>query len=891
MGEVYRAKDTRLGRDVAVKILPKEMSADLARKQRFEREAKTISGLNHPNICVLHDVGSQDGVDYLVMECVEGETLARRLEKGPLPLEQVLKYGAQIADALDKAHRAGIVHRDLKPGNIMLTSTGVKLLDFGLAKPVEGVVSGLTLSVAAVRSSPVTQEGMVVGTFQYMSPEQVEGKELDGRSDIFSLGAVLYEMLTGLRAFEGKSQLSVASAILEKEPAAISEIKPMTLPALDHVIRRCLAKDPEERWQTARDLAIELKAISNEGPHTAKAPAAATTRSSERWAWGAASALGLVAAALAVGFIQRAPKPEPTVRLTADMGADVKLYDDRGISAVLSPNGARLAFVGMGPDEKWHIYVRSLDQLQATMLSGTEDATNPFFSPDSEWLGFFANAKLKKIAVQGGASVTLCDALDARGGAWSEHGTLVFAPGPRTALLKVSAAGGPSQPMTTLDQQANEATERWPQFLPGGDAVLFTSDTHGGNYEDADIVVYSISSGKRHTLLRGGYYGRFVSTGHIVYMHEGTMFAVPFDRKGLEVTGSPSPILEGIIANPGDATMQVSFAENGTLMYVPGHGGFRLASIYWMDRAGKFTPVRETPGNYYMPALSPDGKRLALAINDGKKSDVWVLDLARDTLMRLTFDGYNVGPIWTPGGERITYEHLGPGAGDLYWTRADGTGTPLRLTSVSGRVYPASWHPDGKVLTLEQGSVGSEDRGLATGLGQSSTLMMTIEGNDKQGWKPGELRPLLTGSYNAWDSSFSPDGRWLAYASNESGDFEVYVRPFPGPGGKWQISTGGGRYPKWSRTTKELFYRTFDSKIMVAPYTVTGDSFTAGKAQLWSTGQFTERLGSVNFDIHPDGKRFVVLKTPPSKEGSATSRFTFVFNFFDELRRKVPSPK
>jgi serine/threonine-protein kinase len=888
MGEVYRAKDTRLDRTVAIKILPSHLSDQPEARDRFDREARAISALNHPNICHLYDIGTQDGTSYLVMEYLEGETLADRLRKGPLSLEQFLKIGIEICEGLETAHRSGVLHRDLKPGNIMLTKTGAKLMDFGLAKALAtpaGQSPGLTMTLSTpAASQPLTAKGTVVGTFQYMSPEQLEGREADARSDMFALGAVLYEMLTGRRAFEGKSALSVASSIIEKDPEPITSVAPMIPSALDRAIRRALAKDPEERWQTARDLALELKAIANEGVQTAKVPAATTTRSRERWAWGVALALALLAAALAIGFIERAPKREPTVHLTADMGAEVKLFDELGISAVLSPNGARLAFVGMGQDEKWHIYVRSLDQLQATMLSGTEDATNPFFSPDSDWLGFFANAKLKKIAVQGGAAVNLCDASDGRGGAWSEDGTIVFSPDLRTALSKVSAAGGTPQPLTTLDQQAGEVTERWPQFLQGGNAVLFTSDTHGGNYEDANIVVYSISFGQRKTLVRGGYYGRHVPTGHIVYMHEGTMFAVPFDRQRLEVTGSPTPILEGIAANVGDATMQVSFSENGTLMYVPGHSGLRLTSIYWMDREGKFTPIRETPGNYYTPALSPDGKRLALAINDGKKSDIWVNDLVRDTLTRLTFSGNNLSPIWTPDGQRITYARFEKaGSGDVYWTRADGTGSQLRLTETNSRVFPSSWHPSGKLLAMDQVSSASGST--------YNTSTVAIEGDEKQGWKPDEIKPFLTNSITEWESSFSPDGRWLAYDSNENGDFEIYVRPFPGPGGKWQISTGGGRYPKFSRTTKELFYRTPDSKIMVAPYTVTGDSFAAGKPQLWSPGQFTERLGSVNFDIHPDGKRFVVLKTPPSKEASAPSKLSFVFNFFDELRRKAPSPK
>ena len=888
MGEVYRARDTRLDRTVAIKVLPSHVSDQSEARDRFDREARAISALSHPNICHLYDVGSQDGTSYLVMEYLEGETLADRLRKGPLPLEIFFKIAIEICEGLDKAHRSGVVHRDLKPGNIMLTASGAKLMDFGLAKapPIPAVhSSGLTLTVSTpAASQPLTAKGTVVGTFQYMSPEQLEGQDADVRSDIFALGAVLYEMLTGKRAFEGKSALSVVSAIIGKEPEPITSVKPMTPPMLNRAIRRALAKDPEQRWQTARDLALDLKWIEGEGTHASGTlPAEARGDWRKGLPWLIAGAIGLAIVALGIAFFPSSPKPQQLIRLTADIGADVKLYKDLGISAALAPNGARVVFVGVGSEGKRYLYVRSLDQLQASLLAGTEGAADPFFSPNSEWVGFFAGGKLKKIAVLGGAAVTLCDAPSGRGGAWSEDGTIIFSPGLRTALSKVSAAGGTPQPLVNFDTQAGEATQRWPQFLPGGNSVLFTSDTHGGNYEDADIVVYSISSGQRKKLIQGGYYGRYVPTGHIVYMHEGTMFAVPFDRKRLGLTGSPTPVLEGVTANPGDASMQVSFADR-TLMYVPGHSGFHLASIYWMDHEGKFTPVREAPGDYYMPALSPDGKRLALSINDGKKSDIWVDDLARDNLTRLTFDGNNLGPVWTPDGQRITYVHFedpAHGESDIYWTRADGTGSPFRLTETRNRKLPSSWHPSGKILAFDQYMPG----------GNYSTSTVVIDGDDKQGWKPGKIAPFMTSSYPEWESSFSPDGRWLAYDSSESGEFQVYVRPFPGPGGKWQVSTGGGRYPKWSRASKELFYRTLDSKIMVAPYSVSGGSFVPGKPQLWSPGQFTERLGSVNFDIHPDGKRFVVLKSPASQEDSAPSKFTFVFNFFDELRRNVPSGK
>jgi len=495
MGEVYRGRDTRLDRTVAIKILPTHLSDDPEATDRFAREARAISSLNHPNICHLYDVGLQAGTSYLVMEFLQGETLADRLRRGPLPLQQFLKTAIAVCEGLEKAHRSGVVHRDLKPGNIMLTATGAKLMDFGLAKAPStptaqaAQASGLTVTLSTpAASQPLTAQGTVVGTFQYMSPEQLEGREADARSDMFGLGAVLYEMLTGRRAFEGKSALSVASAIIEKEPEPITATKPMTPPALDRAIRRALAKDPEERWQTARDLALELKWIAAQGSQASVAsPVRVRSKWRKRSPWVASALLAIAAAAFAIGYIQRAPKPQQSIRLTADIGADVKLYYQLGTSAALAPNGARLAFVAMDTAGKRHLYVRSLDQLQAMLLPGTDDAENPFFSPDSEWLGFFANAKLKKIAVQGGAAVNLCDAPDARGGAWSENGTIAFAPGTRTPLSKVSAAGGAAEPMTTLDQQAGEVTERWPQFLPGGNAILFTSDTHGGNYEDASI--------------------------------------------------------------------------------------------------------------------------------------------------------------------------------------------------------------------------------------------------------------------------------------------------------------------------------------------------------------------------------------------------------------------
>jgi Tol biopolymer transport system component len=569
--------------------------------------------------------------------------------------------------------------------------------------------------------------------------------------------------------------------------------------------------------------------------------------------------------------------------MSAEIGADASLSITAGPAAILSPDGTRLAIVAAGSDRKRRIYVRSLDQSQATALPGTENARDPFFSPDGLWIGFFADDKLKKISVQGGAAVTLCDVVDDRGGSWGEDGTIVFTKDPGSALSKVSSAGGTPQPLTALDKQAVEATQRWPQVLPGSKAVLFTSDTHGNYYEDADIVVYSMASGRRKTVQGGGSHARYLPSGNVVYMHEGTLFAMPFDLKRLEATGPPAPILEGVVTSPGTGGAQFSFSDTGNLVYVAGRGGQNV-SIYWMDRDGKFTPLRETPGGYSNPAFSPDGKRLALDINDGKRRDIWVYEWERDTLTRLTFAGEaNSNPAWTPDGQRIVYSSREKGGSpNLWWIRADGGGDAQRLAeSKYTPQVQGSWRPDGKVLAFTQ---------INPGTNQDITIL-PIEGDEKSGWKPGEPKPFLNTPSVEVEPAFSADGRWLAYVSNESGDFEVYVRPFPGPGGKWQISTDGGLYPKWSRNGKELFYRTADSKIMAVTYSVSGDSFHADKPQLWSPGQFADIAGNSNFDLHPDGKRFAVLKATGTEQAAAVNKVNFIFNFFDEIKRKVAPGK
>jgi Tol biopolymer transport system component len=887
MGEVYQAHDTKLGRDVAIKVLPEAFAHDSERLSRFQREAKMLASLNHPNIATIHGLEQSNVTHYLVMELVSGETLAERIKReGAVPIEEALAICKQIAEALESAHEKGIIHRDLKPANVKVTPEGkVKVLDFGLAKAFTNDVADSNPSQSPTLSAVATMQGVLLGTAAYMSPEQARGKLVDRRTDIWAFGCVLYEMLTGKQAFGGDDITDILAAVVKTEPdwQALPAATPIQVREL---LRRCLQKDKTQRLRDAGDARLEIQEVLAAPATAVEETVVPTTRGwRERMAWAAAATMTLIAIALAIGFVLRAPKPPqpmPAFRLSADIGADASLLTGIGSSVILSPDGTRLAVVAIGADQKRRIYARLLDQLQATALSGTENADNPFFSPDGQWIGFFADGKLKKISIRGGAAVTLCDAPFNLGGSWGDDGTIVFAKDAGSALSKVSSAGGTPQPLTALE--SGEGTQRWPQVLPGSKAVLFTSNTHLIEHEDADIVVYSMASGRRKTVQRGGYHASYLPSGHVVYMHEGTLFAMPFDLKRLEVTGQPAPVLEDVVTASASAGAQFSFSETGSLAYIAGRSAIQGVSIYWMDHEGKFKPLRETPAGYYNPAFSPDGRRLALEINDGRRSAIWVYDWERDTLTRLTFGGEaNRYPVWTPDGQRIVYSSQEKGGNfNLWWIRADGAVDAQRLAESKRQQIAGSWRPDGKVLAVTQPNPGTS----------FDIMTLPIEGDEKSGWKLGEPMPFVNSTFNEAAPAFSPDGRWLAYESNESGSFEVYVRPFPGPGGKWQISIGTGLYPVWSRNGKELFYRTQDSKIMMVSYTASGDSFRADKPQLWSPGQFTDvGPGNTNFDLHPDGKRFAVLKAPGAEQATAVNKVSFIFNFFDELRRKVPPGK
>ena len=850
MGEVYKARDPRLDRTVALKVSKAEFT------ERFTREARTVAQLNHANICTLHDVGP----NYLVMEFVEGVSL-----KGPLPLEKAVEYAGQILDALDAAHRKGITHRDLKPANILVTKQGIKLLDFGLAKQA-GEAKPDDLTVASV-----TMAGQITGTLQYMSPEQLHGEEADARSDIFAFGCVLYEMLSGTKAFAGSSTASVIAAILEREPEPLK-----TTPPLDRVIRTCLAKDPDKRFQNALDLKTALLWAMETSP-VVVGPAA-TSRG--RLGWIAAGLLAVAALGIALWAPWRAQKPadRPLMRMDLDLGPDRTVRSGFGPDVVLSPDGARLAWLSQN-----RLFTRRLDQPTATELAGTEGASSPFFSPDGQWIAFAAGGKLKKISVVGSSVVTLCDAPLFDGGTWGEDGSIVAALTLSGGLFRIPSAGGAAVPLTKLDAGRLERTHRWPQILPGGRAVLFTSNTNSvGGFDDAAIEAVSLVDSRRKTLVKGGTSGRYLAasrgSGYLIYVNRGTLFAVPLDPIALEVRGPAVPILEQVTYNSGVGAAKLDTSQSGALIYENGESSGGLVTLQWLEESGKTQPIIAKPGNYGRPSLSPDGRRLALEVLDGSNSDIWVQDLERDTMTRLTFDGKgNLGPVWTPDGRFIVFQD----PQGLSWARADGSGKPQSLLRLKGAVFPWSFTSDGKNLAYMETVAGTYDLWSVPIEGVGAAL---------RAGKPEDLMPT---PFDERAPMFSPDGRWLAWVSNESGTYEIYVRAFPeaaSGGGKWQISNGGGTYPMWSRTGHQLFFENFDNRIMVAAWATPGNSFAAEKPKLWSGKQLSNLTNTIrNIDLAPDGKRFAVI-LPVEQPGSQTarSRITLVENFVDELRRRVP---
>jgi Tol biopolymer transport system component len=862
MGEVYRAKDTRLDRTVAIKVLPAHLSSSPDLKQRFEREAKLVSSLSHPHICTLHDVGHHEGVDFLVMEHLEGETLAGRLERGPLPMSEVFRLGGQIADALDKAHKGGVVHRDLKPANVMLTPAGVKLLDFGLAKqtvsdsPVR-TESFSRMLTEAPDSAPLTVEGTILGTFQYMSPEQIEGREADARSDIYALGAVLYEMATGRKAFVGKTQASLIGAIMHSKPEPVSKVVPLGPPAFDRLVETCLAKDPENRWGTAHDVGLQLKWIAEGGSQVGlPAPVAARRKNRERLAWGVAAAAAIAAAAFAVLWVRRAPEPPQVVRF--EMAAPDGLPEVG--SPRLSPDGRYLAFNARDEKGAQAIWVRPLNSLTAQKLAGTEGAQwRPFWSPDSRYVAFMAEGKLKKIMVSGGPAQVICDAPTGADGTWSDDGVILYDGGGNDPIMRVPAGGGIPTPQvsTSTDEKKGAAQVGWPQFLPGSRRFLYVAMGSA----QPEVMLASLDGGEARTVLAGQSRVEFAPPGYLLYVRDNTLVAQPFDAGKGTLRGDPVPLAQDLgVDSVGLAHFTAS--HNGVLAFRSGEaGGGRLV---WVDRTGKSEQPVGEPADIGSTALSPDGRWLAMALkaDASTSSDIWVRDLVRGVTSRFSFNEEDdEDPVWSPDGKRIAWASQRKGQFDLAVKAVGGTGEEKLLLEAEGNQFPASWSPDGKNLLYA--SLDPET--------SWDVYVLPLEGDKKP-------RPFLRSKFAEVRARFSPDGRWVAYQSNESGRFEIYVQAFPGPGGKWQISTAGGTEPQWGPDGKELFYLAQGKMMRVGVRT--GASFEAGIP----APAFDVRLRPITtrnrYLLSPDGRRFLLLS---SLLQDSTPPTTVVLNWTAEL--------
>jgi serine/threonine protein kinase/WD40 repeat protein len=857
MGEVYRAKDTRLDRTVAIKVLASHLSSDPELRQRLDREAKSISVLQHPNICTLYDVGSQDDVGYLVMECLEGQTLADRLTKGPLPLAQVISIGIEIAQALEKAHAAGITHRDLKPANIMLTKSGTKLMDFGLAKPQSPLAqtsaslssSSPTIQLSALTSapSPLTQKGAIVGTCQYLAPEVLQGQEADARSDIFSFGCVLYEMTTGKRAFEAKSQLGVLTAILEKEPEPIRTLQPLVPTALDRIITACLAKDPADRIQSAHDIALDLRWA---GDSTGTAAKSAAPRSNAFLATIAAAAAALIIAAGLAGYWwanHTAPIPQFRAEIAPPDNFIFDSTGDAGGMPVISPQGNKIAFVAHSADTKM-LFVRSLDADTATPINGTQNAIHPFWSPDGKYVGFFSNGKLRKVLASGGSVVPLADVASARGGAWGANDVIVYCPNIIGGLFQVSANGGTATPATVTGKEIPGDTHRWPWFLPDGKHFLFLAISHTpADFKAQGIYYGSLDSPNAQLLVTTDSAAQYAS-GYLLYHQASDLVAQPFDPANGKLSGQPVPLINNIRNDSGVWRPVFSASQNGTLLYEAGSATAAGSHLAWFDRSGKqLEHVTDHEATVIDLRLSPDGKFAAVALNDG----IWVLDLARKTRNRLTFGGgLAEEPAFSPDGKSVVYAtgmkligaHVANGNSEIHSASVDGTAPDKLLAKVAEYTPLPTWSPDGKYLLY-----------LAQTPGNVSALWIAPANGD------GPARILVTPpTPDAILEPYrvSPDGRWLAYTSTESGQQEIYLTTFPEAKGKWRVSTDAGAYPAWSADSKQLFYKDLTDTFFVSTVSANGNVPDISVPQkLFHAAQ--PGLG-IGYDVSPDGQRLLV---------------------------------
>src|SRR5579864_2979146 len=878
MGEVYRARDTRLNRDVAIKVLPESFANDVERLARFTREAQTLAALNHPNIAHIHGLEESGRIHALVMEVVEGEDLSAIIARGPVPLSDALPIARQVADALEAAHEQGIVHRDLKPANIKVRADGtVKVLDFGLAKALDPAGS----SSADAMNSPTltaraTQMGMILGTAAYMAPEQAKGKSVDTRADIWAFGVVLHEMLTGRRLFDAEDISETLAAVLTRD-VSLSSLPADIPPRLRALLRDCLIRDPKQRLRDIGQARIEIARIIAGAPDDAVASATATAPSVSAWQralpWVVTGALAVVALALWAPWRVQTPADRPPARLTVDLGREVSLpaFATGGGSVALSPDGTRLAYASGTPVK---LFTRRLDQPDGTELPGTQNALVPFFSPDGLWVGFYVDSKVNKISIDGGAVVPLADVGgNIAGASWSDDGTIVVSV-VRKGLVRIAAGGGAPGLVAGLGE--GEVTLACPQVLPGGKAILFAA-VKTLDVDKITIEVLTLADGHRKILARGGQCPRYLPTssgaGHLVYVNKATLFAIPFDLDTLEARGTAVPVLSDVAYESSTNSGQWTFSRTGTLVYRRTGGAAAMATIQWVDPTGRREPLWPKPDAYRDLSVSPDGSRIAVVVAGGSQ-DVWVYDPRRDIPTRLTLGGTaSIGPRWSPNGLYVVFASYGAG---IFQVRADGGSPPQALVPATLR-FPWSFTPDGKRLAFFE----------YVGKGQ----MWTVPLEDQDGQlKAGTPEPILKSSSNDVCPSLSPDGRWLAYQSDESGKYEIYVRelrpPSSAQGTKAQISNSGGMTPAWSRSAHELMYRSGD-QIMAVSYTVNGGTFVPEKPRVWIA-----KPGGTDWDLAPDGKHVAVL-TPVESAGAPARdhEVVFLLNFFDELRRKVPAIK
>lgn len=877
MGEVYRATDTRLDRIVAVKVLASHLSSSPELKQRMEREARAISALNHPHICHLYDIGSQNGADFLVMEFLQGETLAGRLSRGALPLAEVYRIGVAVAEALSSAHRQGIVHRDLKPGNIMLTPGGAKLMDFGLAKPIgthaNVATSGNAPSFTAVATlsgpsplSPLTTAGTVVGTIQYMSPEQIEGKEADARSDIFAFGAVLYEMAAGKRPFEGKSQLSLASSILEKDPEPVSGTNPTVPAAFDHLVATCLQKNPDDRFQTAHDIKLQLQWIATDRPPSGRLTVPAPPqRRPKQLVWAAAICAAVIAGAFAGAIFYRPARPLRTIRaaMNPPPNTNLNLMGDFAGPPVLAPDGSSIAFTATDSQGKIMLWVRPMNSLDARAIPGTEGAIFPFWSPDGRSLGFFADTKLKTIDVNGSAAQEIANAPFGRGGAWGRKDVILFSGGTQQPLMQVNAAGGTPAPATKLDPGLH-TSHRWPFFLPDGRHFLYIAINHDPGKAANNGIYYASADGLENRLLFRSDSNAIYAAGFVLFARGDQLMAQAFDPAHGRLMGATISVAKGMANDISTWHMDASASDDGTL--VMGSGGTARWQLRWLDRKGNQVGIiADKLVNLGLARLSPQADRVAMQLDNGQ-ADIWVLDVARGVRTRLTFGPVsNHFPIWSPDGKWIAYNSGRNGHSQIYRKLSDGSGNEELLLENEQEIVPNDWSRDGKHLIYSRCPPG----------GHCEVWTLPLEG---------ERKPQLVIAHAAvsltTNAHLSPDGRWLSYASDESGGTEVFVAAFGGGQGKWQVSANGGSQPQWSHDGKELFFLDQQFDLFAVPVRQTEGALQFGAAQKL-IGTVASVAPVVFYDVAPDGKRFLMENVSQQ----ASQSVTVVSNFTAELKK------